>query len=478
MRWNMAIRACAGLGAVMVSTGAAAADVTMYELGTLGGDEASAFAVSDAGHVVGTSIPAGGTTYKAFYWTEDGGMVEVIDLGGYSAADDVNDLGEVVGEAYGSSPFHRYAFYWNEDDGSTVLSTSVASAAAINNAGQVAGTVRISLGVEHAFLWTETGGLVDIGTLGGSVAMPYDINEDGVIVGKSTTSAGDNHAFRWTEDDEWEDLGTLGGTHSFAVDVSDSGMITGYSQKIDDSWHAFAYTDALGMVDVGAGDVGSKAWFVNEEGQIAGNAENTTTSGTREDPFLWSTDDGLEDLGNMGYTGASSGRPTGFNDLGMLVGQMKDSTGWYSAYLWTEDDEYESLEVPGTTSYNYALAQDINDLGWIVGYAYNYDTGAGYNTTAVLWVVDLVSTEDALDGAFEDIDDLVTAGTLTSGQGNALSTKLESAIAALDKGNTKAACNKLGAFVNQVEALVTAGTLTSTEGEALLAWVDEVDECA
>ena len=80
--------------------------------------------------------------------------------------------------------------------------------------------------------------------------------------------------------------------------------------------------------------------------------------------------------------------------------------------------------------------------------------------------------------AIGEVDDLVTAGTLGSGQGKALTSKLESALAAPEKGNTTAACNKVDAFVNQVEGLVTAGKLTSAEGDSLIDALGDLEECA
>jgi hypothetical protein len=68
----------------------------------------------------------------------------------------------------------------------------------------------------------------------------------------------------------------------------------------------------------------------------------------------------------------------------------------------------------------------------------------------------------------EDVQALLSAGSLNGGQGNSLITKLESAIKALNRGNPEAAVNKLVAFVNEVFALVRGGVLTSEEGMPLI----------
>jgi hypothetical protein len=63
---------------------------------------------------------------------------------------------------------------------------------------------------------------------------------------------------------------------------------------------------------------------------------------------------------------------------------------------------------------------------------------------------------------------LVSAGTLSAGNGNALGAKLDAAIASLGRGNQNAATNQLNAFINQVNALVKAGRLPARDGQVLI----------
>ena len=68
----------------------------------------------------------------------------------------------------------------------------------MNAAGQVVGESTTAGGDFHAFSWTETGGMVDLGTLGGTSSFAYAVNARGQVVGGSTT-AGDAelHAALW-----------------------------------------------------------------------------------------------------------------------------------------------------------------------------------------------------------------------------------------------------------------------------------------
>ena len=76
--------------------------------------------------------------------------------------------------------------------------------------------------------------------------------------------------------------------------------------------------------------------------------------------------------------------------------------------------------------------------------------------------------QDQINGLIQQVEALVTAGTLNNGQGNALISKLVGAIAKIEQGNLNAAVNKLQAFINQVQGFINAGTLTPEQGQALI----------
>src|SRR5207253_1359102 len=56
------------------------------------------------------------------------------------------------------------------------------------------------------------------------------LNRSGEVVGSSTTSTGDQHAFAWTQAGGMIDLGTLpGATYNRANAVNDAGQVVGLS---------------------------------------------------------------------------------------------------------------------------------------------------------------------------------------------------------------------------------------------------------
>jgi uncharacterized membrane protein len=73
----------------------------------------------------------------------------------------------------------------------------------IDNEGRVSGFYDVtlsspgSLGERHAFVWTKSGGKVDLPTLGGTFASSGDINSKGQMTGRASDASGVVHAVIW-----------------------------------------------------------------------------------------------------------------------------------------------------------------------------------------------------------------------------------------------------------------------------------------
>jgi len=67
-----------------------------------------------------------------------------------------------------------------------------------------------------------------------------------------------------------------------------------------------------------------------------------------------------------------------------------------------------------------------------------------------------------------EVNALVSAGTLEAGNGNALTSKFEAAVASIARGTDGTAINQIEAFINQVNALVRSGNLALGIGSQLI----------
>ncbi len=219
----------------------------IQDLGTLpGGTQSWAAAINVSGQVVGGSNSAT-TEPNALLWSKDRGMenLGVLPNGYYSEAFGINNLGQVVGMS-NTTRGNWHAFSWSKSAGMKDLGTldsgrnTSATANAVNDLGQIAGTSTCGASCVHAVLWT-TSGMQDLGALPGSSASGANsINNKGQVVGES------GHAFLWTQTTGMRDLNNLidansGWTLLFAYAINDAGQITG-SGLINGQSHAFLLT--------------------------------------------------------------------------------------------------------------------------------------------------------------------------------------------------------------------------------------------
>lgn len=289
---------------------------TAIDLGTLHAGSARIHGVNNSGQAVGASGHPHGAETHAFFWQKQGGMRDLGTLpgGDYSAAFAINNAGIVVGTSNTATSTH--AFSWTPSQGlhdlGTLPGANASSALAINNQSQIAGS---SGG--HAALWSS-GTIHDLGTLGGATSEAHGVNNLGEVVGLSDTSSGP-HAFLWNNG-VMQDLGVLPGDNSSRADhINDSGMVVGASQG-SGGVRAFVWTSATGIQPLGSlsGGVYSEAFDINNAGQVVGEA--ATALGTRA--FLWTAKEGLIDLneavsnlpGNVVLIGAFS-----INEKGQIV---------------------------------------------------------------------------------------------------------------------------------------------------------------
>jgi probable HAF family extracellular repeat protein len=307
---------------------------TVRDIGTLGGAEAYAPALNDAGQVAGYSTNPSGN-YHAFRWSVTGGMV---------------DLG-------------------------TLYAAPASKGLDINRQGQVVGYSDPTLAPVQAFIWSDTGGMVDLGRLGVGLAAAQAVNDAGTAAGFSDAADGNAHGFAWTPAGGMIDLGTLGGIDSYATLINNAGQIAGYS-AVDNAdgfnYHGFVWNKASGIVDIGTlSGLGSAALAMNASGQVAGVSDKTDLY---QHAIWWTREGGLVDLGTLGGT---ISRALGINKNGVVVGSSNTPAGQFElrAFLWTKAQGMVDLNTrirhaPAGLVLTEALA--ISDTGAIVA-----DSNAG-----------------------------------------------------------------------------------------------------
>ena len=225
----------------------------------------------------------------------------------------------------------------------------------------------------HAFRWTRSEGMQDLGTLGGPDAIPFNVDNAGRISGFSyvnnipnqTTGVPTLDPFLW-ENGTMIDLGGLGGTASDLLfeggNANSLGQVVGNSDLPGDVYfHPFVWTKPGPMQDLGTlgGNYGS-ANSIDDTGAIAGWAN--TAGDQNAFAVLWK-DQTMTNLGSV------DGDPCSFGFFlrnGQVVGSSGDCNNDLHAFLWEHGSivDLNTLVSPGLGA-ELVYADYINDRGEI-----------------------------------------------------------------------------------------------------------------
>jgi len=226
---------------------------------------------------------------------------------------------------------------------------------------------------DHAFLWTATGGMQDLGVPAGwTDSLAYAVSNNGDVVGELfNSSTGNGTAALWSNLNGWHALKKgLSSQYSAALGVNDSGQIVGATYTTGTTQHAFLWTVAGGMQDLGTlGGNFSVAYGINQLGQVVG--QSTTVSGSYH-AFEWTQSTGMQDLGVLDTSFGGGSVAYAINDDGVIAGASTAKDGLFAAVLW-QGGVIRRIDVAignanfineqGPASSAYAL----NDLGQVTG---------------------------------------------------------------------------------------------------------------
>jgi probable HAF family extracellular repeat protein len=156
----------------------------VLDLGTLGGQDSIALAISNNNKVTGWSTLKFDSTCHPFVW-EEGIMKELPSLPGSSFTSAI---------AISNNGNYMAGYCWREE--------------VFEN---------LAIDVFHAFRWDADGDMDDLGNLGGNFSEACDVNNEGVVVGVSQDKQGSSRGFRSSPGKKMEDLNRLIGDVPYFV---------------------------------------------------------------------------------------------------------------------------------------------------------------------------------------------------------------------------------------------------------------------
>ncbi len=290
--------------------------------------------VNDDGVAVGSVDVEG--KYRAFRWTERGGLTDLAAQPGFGAQSFTSAIaanGAIGGQsdrADGTGTLFGYR--WTASGGRVQVCPAGCSVWDLNAAGEVVGLLPGQDATTwQAFLWTAGGGLKPLGTLGGARSSASGISENGLVVGNAQVagSAADDvgHAFLYdarAPHPALEDLNRRSRTSGWVLrganDVNER-FVVGYGVH-DGQSRAFRLSLQSGAVDdlgtLGAGS--SVGWAVDAAGDVIGwvaTGEHTNVA------FVWGPSLGkMTALGDLvdPADGWQLQQANGINSQGVIVG--------------------------------------------------------------------------------------------------------------------------------------------------------------
>lgn len=243
------------------------------------------------------------------------------------------------------------------------------SAAAFNDLGQVVGTEGL-----QSYLWSNGATTAITGFAGTSIVTAADINNAGQVTGTmnvpSTGGATTNHAYRWFQG-ATQDLDP-GGVASTGNAINAAGLVAGtVTPAVQDQFRigSAIFNGSTVQVLPVPPDVNgtSSANAINDKGEVAGTGGGASG---RFEPYFY-TAGVATPLGNLG---GQIGRGLGINNSGTVVGSADTLDFTERAFVY-KGGLKTSLDP--ASAFDATFANAINDAGKIVGNGFEKD-GASF----------------------------------------------------------------------------------------------------
>jgi len=165
------------------------------------------------------------------------------------------------------------------------------------------------------------------------------------------------------------DLGTFGGVNSFPVWLNDVGEIVGEADltgsAVTHLHHAFLWNDGV-MTNLGTLGSTSHAEGVNSSVQVAGRSRLGAPSSVLQHAFLWENGGPMMDLGSLGTNSTA----VAINSQGQIVGASRINATTNHAFLWEDGGpmiDLNTLVAVNPSGLTLVCAFNINDRGEITG---------------------------------------------------------------------------------------------------------------
>jgi probable HAF family extracellular repeat protein len=291
----------------------------------------------------------------------------------------------------------------------------------INNAGKAGGGATLANGDQHSFLWTQSGGMQDLGTLGGPNSAAGGPNSRTQLAILSDTTTTDHYGENFCGFGTgliclgavWQDgvmtaLPTLGGNNGAAIGINNRGQTMGYAenstqdatcpapQVLDYEAVIWSRSGQIQELPPLPGDTVGFALGINDVGQVVGSSGTCANTPLVPQPIgphavLWDNGSPVN-LGSLGGQLVSTG--AAINNRGDVVG-ASDVTGDTAlhSFLWTRETGMQDLgTLPGDLNSLPGATGGINNRRQVVGWSCN----SGGNCRAYIWQNNVMTDLNAL----------------------------------------------------------------------------------